>query len=187
MRVLILVFLLLMILVSGCTQKAETGKNETTEYEYYNVSGNQTLAVPKGDFTFKIYGENEMWIPINKSMKFYAVFNNVDDDRKKHEFIARVHPSAADFDVMAAYKCLHFVTCETLKNDMLSMVKQRETPIEVNYTFVGLYMVEIEVPENAVKGTYMYNMVACEDMPFQNCTEEEANWGPNIPVIIHVF
>ena len=187
MRYVVLGVLLLIVITSGCVKKPKVVTNETTEYEYYNISGNRSIEVPKGDFTFKIYGENEFWIIPNGSMKFYVVFNNVDDDKKPHKFIARVFPSAADFDVMAAYRCLHFTTCETLKKDMTGFIHQPETPIQVNYTFVGLYTIEIRIPADAVKGTYMFNMVACEDIPFENCTETTTNWGPNIPVIVHVF
>ncbi len=181
---------ILLVLASGCTtdRKSEIPRNETTEFEYYNVSeGLQGPLVPKGDFTFKIHGENEFWIRPNKSVRFYVVFNNVDDDGEAHEFIARLFPSAADFDVMAAYRCLHFTTCDKLLEDMNSFINQTRKPILINYTFVGIYTIGIRIPEHAVPGTYMFNMVACEDMPFEKCTETTTNWGPNIPVIVHVF
>ncbi len=183
----VLAVLFLIVLASGCVRGGETDRNVTTEYEYYNRSGNETIQIPKGDFAFKINGENEFWIPKNMSWPFTVVFNNADEDGEAHEFIARVHPSAADFDVMAAYLCQHFTTCDSLLNDMNGYVKQQETPIEVNYTFVGLYTIEIRIPPDAVNGTYMYNMVACEDKPFGECTETQTNWGPNIPIIVHVL
>ncbi len=187
MRCAVFVVLFLLVMASGCVQKGETIQNETTENESYNRTGNEMPVVTKGDFTFKIHGDNQFWIPPNGSVKFYVVFNNVDDDEKKHKFIARAHPLAVDFDVMAAYQCLHFTTCNKLISDMNNFIKQPKTPIWINYTFVGLYTIEIRTPSNAVNGTYMYNMVACEDMSFDECTETKTNWGPNTPVIVHII
>ncbi len=187
MRYAIPIVLLLLVLASGCVQRVETTQNETTENESYNRTENEIPVIKKGDFAFKIHGNNEFWIPVNKSMFFYVVFNNMDDDEKKHKFIARVHPSAANFDVMAAYQCQHFTTCDSLISDMNGFVNQPETPIDVNHTFVGLYKIEIRITSNAVKGTYMYNMVACEDKSFNECTETKTNWGPNIPIIVHIL
>lgn len=186
-RFAVLAVLLLLVPASGCVRGGGTDRNGTTDYEYYNESGNETIPIPKGDFVFKIHGDDEFWIPLNRSVIFYVVFNNVDDDEKAHKFIARVHPSAANFDVMAAYKCPHFTTCNSLLNDMDGFIQQPETQIEVNYTFVGLYTIGISIPPDAVNGTYMYNMVACEDKPFESCTETGTNWGPNIPIIVHVL
>ncbi len=189
----VLAVLLLLVLASGCTtQKGgtdqnETAGNETADNESSNKSVEKTIDIPKGDFAFKIHGDNQFWIPPNRSLEFYVVFNNMDDDEKAHRFIARVHPSVVDFDVMAAYKCLHFTTCDKLLKDMEGFMKQPKTPIKINHTSVGLYTVEIRIPVKAVNGTYMYNMVACEDMTFGECTETAANWGPNIPVIVHVI
>jgi hypothetical protein len=185
MRYWIPIVLLLLVLAVGCVQRTGDDRNETMEY--YNESGNETIPIPKGNFAFKIHGEDEFWLPPNKSIKFYVVFNNVDDDEEKHKFIARAHPSAANFDVMAAYKCSHFTTCDSLLEDMENFINQPKTPIWVNYTFVGLYTIDISIPENAVNGTYMYNMVACQDMGFDDCTETQTNWGPNIPIIVHVI
>ena len=183
----VLAVLLLLVLSSGCTQRVEPVQNETNESEQNNTSWNNDIPIPKGDFAFKIHGEDEFWLPPNKSIKFYVVFNNVDDDENKHKFIARVHPSAVDFDVMAAYQCLHFTTCDKLLKDMEDYIHQPKTPIWINYTFVGLYTIEIRIPSNVVNGTYMYNMVACEDMSFDECTETKTNWGPNTPVTVHII
>jgi hypothetical protein len=195
MRYLIPIVLLFLVLVSGCTQRTETiqngntdnGQNNKTLNETINETANETVYIPTGGFSFKIHGENEFWIPPNKSWIFTVVFNNVDEDGKKHNFIARVHPSAANFDVMAAYLCQHFTLCTSLLNDMKGFIKQPKDPIEINHTFVGLYTIDIEIAEDAVKGTYMYNMVACQDKSFEQCTETQTNWGPNIPIIVHVI
>lgn len=184
---IVLAVLFLIVLASGCVQRAGPIDNETAEGEYNNESGNETIDIPKGDFTFKIHGDNQFWIPPNGSMEFYVVFNNVDDDEKKHKFIARVHPSVVDFDVMATYQCLHFTACDKLLKDMEGFIHQPKTPIWINYTFVGLYTIEIRIPSNAVQGTYMYNIVACEDMSFDDCTETKTNWGPNTPAIVHII
>lgn len=190
---MVLAFVMLLVLSSGCTQKPAAAGNETTKHEYYNKSnesagnGNETIRVPSGDFTFKIHGVNEFWLKTNDSIKFYVVFNNKDEDGESHTFIAKAFPSATDFDAMAAYQCLHFITCEPLLSRMRLMVDQPETQILVNYTFVGLYSIGIHIPDNTPKGTYMYNMVACKDAPFSECTETSTNFGPNIPILLHIL
>lgn len=177
------------LLISGCVQQ-NGDRNETTEYEYYDLPVNNTtneiLRLPKDDFSFKVHGDPEFWLKPNKTARFYVVFNNKDGDRKPHGFIARMHPSVADFDVMAGYQCLHFSTCDSLLRDMRDMATQPENPVMINYTFVGLETMKLTVPEDAVKGTYVYNLIACQDKDFNECTETNANWGPNIPVILHI-
>jgi hypothetical protein len=191
MRYLIVAFLVLIVLAAGCVGNTGSTNNETTEYEYYensgNNSGNQTPVVVGGDFMFKVYGETEFWLKPNRTIGFYVVFNNRDEDMETHEFVARAHPSAADFDVMAAYQCLHFTTCEQLLSDMRLMIDQPEANREINYTKVDLYEIRIRVPEEMPKGTYMYNIVACKDMSFDECTETQTNFGPNVGITVHVF
>jgi len=183
---LVVCILVFLVIASGCVQRTDDG-NETTEYEFYNVSGNNTTEIEKGDFTFKIHGPSEMWIPQNRSMEFYVVFHNTDEDGERHSFIARAYPSVADFDVMAAYECLHFTTCSDLLNDMEDFMEQPEDPVKVNHSHVDIYPIRISIPEDTVKGTYMYNMVACQDMSFENCIETESNWGPNIAITVHII
>jgi len=183
---IVICVLSLVLLSSGCTQNQGTGEN-ATEYTYYNMSGNESIPVPKGDFAFKVHGENEVWLKPNRSARFYVVFNNADDDGEAHDFIARMYPSVVDFYVMAAYKCQHFTTCAPLIRDMNDFIQQPLVTQRINHTSVGLSTMDVTIPEDAVKGTYMYNTVACQDMEFSECHETAANWGPNIPIIVHVI
>jgi hypothetical protein len=197
---MVLAAVMLLVLASGCTNKPAGPRNETTEYynASYNASnspGNQSRdsandTVPQvtgNGFTFKIYGVNEFWMKTNDTTKFYVVFNNEDEDMESHMFIAHVFPSAADFDVMAAYSCMYFTTCEPLLSRMRLMTDQPENSTLVNYGHVNLYSIGIRIPEGTPAGTYMYNMVACKDVTFAECTETSANFGSNIPVIVHVL
>jgi hypothetical protein len=200
LRVLAVVaFLVLLVLASGCTNKPSGGANETTEYEYYNDTGangtgtNGTYgnesAIPvvaENGFSFKIHGINEFWLKGNDTTKFYVVFNNRDEDASNHSFIARAFPSAADFDVMAAFECLHFTTCDGLLSRMRSMIDQPENQTLAIPGRVGLYAIGIRIPDGTPTGTYMYNLVACKEIPFADCTETSTNFGANIPVIVHV-
>lgn len=183
--ILIALILFIALLSSGCVQTGEDG-NET-EFVYDDSFWNDSnyTYVP-GDFVFKVHGDGEYWLKPNKTVKFYAVFKNTAEDKKAHKFIARLFPAAADFDVKAAYQCLHFTTCESLLNDMNRFVNQSRKQIPVNYTFVGLETVGITIPENGRRGTYIYNMIACKDRPFDECDETTANWGPNIAITVHV-
>lgn len=193
----IMAILFLLVLASGCTNAPKSAGNETTEYKYYNTSnatgnesggnGNEMPKIASGDFTFKIYGVNEFWMKANDTTRFYVVFNNKEDDGEGHMLIARVFPSAADFDVMAAFQCLHFATCDSILSRMSIMIDQPENSTLVNYRHVNLYPIGIHVPDNTPSGTYMYNMVACKDIAFADCIEISSNFGANVPVIVHVL
>ncbi|NIO19486.1 MAG: hypothetical protein GTN76_01735 [Candidatus Aenigmarchaeota archaeon] len=188
MRYVILIILLLPVLSSGCVQQTGPNTNDSTEYAYNNVSGNDSFKIlPKGDFTFKMLGINEFQIRPGEGTRFYVVFNNVDEDEKTHSFIARVLPSAVDFDAKAAYKCLYFTNCSQLHYDMDSWIKQTRTTMEVNYTRVGLQHMDISIPETAKKGTYMYDVVACQDLNFDQCNKSSANWGPILSLTVQVL
>jgi hypothetical protein len=88
MRCWIPLVLFLLVLASGCLRDGSDIPNETTEYEYQNTSGNWTPPIPSRDFTFTTLRGNEFWIMPNRSVDFYVVFNNVDDDEETHEFVA---------------------------------------------------------------------------------------------------
>jgi hypothetical protein len=188
-------FLMLVVLASGCT-KPLAGMNETTEYQYYNVtvsvsnesgnaSGNGKNAI--NDFMFKLYGDGEFWLKANDTIAFDVVFNNADDDGESHMYIARAFPSAADFDVMAAFQCLHFTTCDPLLSRMQMMFDQPENLTFVNYAYVGLSSITIRIPDATPSGTYMFNMIACKDVPFANCNQTTTNFGANVPIVVHVL
>jgi hypothetical protein len=196
---LVLAVVLLLAVASGCTIRPDNGTQNATEnnttYIYNNISnfsgnasGNATINVDVSrDFTFKVHGDTEFWLKENASTKFYVVFSNLDENMEKHKYIAKVFPSAANFDIMAAYQCMHFTTCNALLSDMHLMVDQPETPIEINYTRIGLYQIGISVPSNMSSGTYMYNMVACRDRLFSECNQTTTNFGPNIAIMVHVL
>jgi hypothetical protein len=183
----VLAVLFLLVLASGCVRNRSDIPNETTEYEYYNTSGNWTPPIPRGDFTFTILRGNEFWLSPNGSTEFYVVFNNVDGDGETHEFVAKVLPSAVDFEVHAAYKCIHFTNCSQLHYDMNSWINQTGAQTSVNYTHVGLQGIGISISGSAEKGTYMYDVVACKDLGFNRCDRSSANWGPTLPLTIHVY
>jgi hypothetical protein len=188
--------LIFVVMASGCTggpngNWEERKLNENTTYVYDNktdANGNDTGKIEiSGDFAFMVYGETEFWLKPNDTVSFNVVFSNLDDFEGNHTYIAKVFPSAANFDAMAAFQCLHFTTCDSLLSRMRLMLDQPETPIEVNYTRVGLYQIGIRIPDGTPAATYMYNIVACEDLAFSACTETTTNFGPNIALIVHVI
>jgi hypothetical protein len=195
---LVLAAVLLLVLVSGCAVRPNGAQNATernTTYVYGNVSnlsgnatGNESIAIDiTSDFTFMVYGDTEFWMKENDTANFTMVFNNLDEYMGNHTYIARVFPSAVNFDVMAAYQCLHFTTCDALLSDMHLMLEQPETPVEINYTRIGLYQIGIRIPQNKSSGMYMYNAVACRDLAFSECNQTTTNFGPNIAIIVHVL
>lgn len=187
MKRAVLITLFLLVLASGCTQKAgNTSTNETTEYTRQNVS-TETYNIPVKDFTFKIIGLSEFKMKPGEKTRFYLVFNNIDEDKEAHKFVARVLPSAVDFDAKASYKCLYFANCPQLHYDMNSWINQTREGVWINYTKVGFQRVGIEIPENAKKGTYIYDVVACEDINFDQCNRSSANWGPTLSLTVQIL
>jgi hypothetical protein len=186
--------LVALVAASGCVGRGVKDFNETTEYEYYNrtldnldnSTNSSQISVSK-DFTFKINGDGEFRLKANATIAFDVVFNNYADDAEAHMFVARVFPSAADFDVMAAYECLHFTTCEPLLKRMRLMIDQPENATLVSYGYIDLSSIKIRVPDGTPSGTYMYNAVACKDMQFDECMQNTTNFGPNVPITLHVI
>lgn len=181
-----LVLFLLVLPASGCVQEKGNETNETTTYEYYNVT-NETPSIREGKFFFKIHGPGEYWFKPGDIYVIYAVFNNEDEDNQSHNFIARALPSAADFDVHAAYKCMHFTECEELKNDMQSLIVHDTRGVQLNNGGIGISEMQAVIPNGTVKGTYLYDVIACEDIPFHDCDLSTSNWGPVIPLTIHIL
>ncbi|NIO23180.1 MAG: hypothetical protein GTN38_04110 [Candidatus Aenigmarchaeota archaeon] len=180
----VLVVLFLIVLPSGCVQRGEL--NETTEYVYENISENETIEIPKGRFTFKIFGINEFQVGPGEKTRFYVVFYNTDWDEETHKFVARAFPSAMDFAAKAAYKCEYFTDCPKLHSDMKSWINQTKEQIELNHTHLGVQRFEISIPEDANNGTYMYDVVGCKDLVFGECDRSTANWGPILPLTIQI-
>jgi hypothetical protein len=187
----VVLMLLFVVFSSGCVGTHNGPRNETTEYEYYNISNetasNGSLKTAIKDFTFKINGDGEFWMKANDSVEFDVVFNNFADDEGNHTYVAKVFPSAADFDVMAAFQCLYFAACDSLLSSMRLMLDQPEEPILVDYGYVGLYSIGIRIPDKTPSGTYMFNMIACMDLSFGQCDETSTNFGPNVPITVHVI
>ncbi|MCX6817673.1 MAG: hypothetical protein NTU57_02355 [Candidatus Aenigmarchaeota archaeon] len=183
--------LVALVAASGCVGRGVKDVNETTEYEYYNKtldnSTNGSQISVSNDFTFKINGDGVFWLKANDTVGFDVVFNNFADDEEAHMFVAKVFPSAADFDVMAAYQCLHFTTCEPLLTRMRVMMEQPDNSTLVSYGYVDLYSIKIRIPDGTPAGTYMYNAVACRDMKFGDCLENTTNFGSNVPITLHVL
>jgi|GEM_PF-2018339 len=184
---LVLGILFLLVLSSGCVRRAGTDTNETTEIVVENVSGNESLDALKGDFTFKIVGLNEFQVRPGGKTRFYVVFYNTAEDRENHKFVSKVIPSAVDFDVKAAYKCSYFTDCPQLHLDMNGWINHTREQIEINYTYVGVQRIGIEVSEEADKGTYMYDVIACKDLGFDQCDRSTSNWGPVLSLTLHVL
>jgi hypothetical protein len=186
-RFLLAGILFVLVLSSGCVRMAGTGANETTEIVVENVSGNESLENLKGDFTFKIIGLNEFQVSPGEKTRFYVVFYNTDEDKESHKFIAKAIPSAVDFDVKAAYKCSYFTDCPKLQNDMNGWINHTREQIEINYTYVGVQRIGIEVSEDAEKGTYMYDVIACKDLGFNQCDRSSSNWGPVLSLTLRIL
>ncbi len=190
MRWIVLLVVLSLVLASGCTSQYEPmNGTEETEYVYANLTNNTSIGDLTGGkglgFVFKLY-INSMKLPPGNMFTVPIIFNNIEEDKKPHKFVARFFPSEVDFNVKAAYECQWFQACPELKSDMAMWVSENKNQVEVDYGFVGLKDAMFTIPEDTPRGTYIYTAVACKDIPYEECSQETSNWGPNLLFTITV-
>jgi hypothetical protein len=190
------VILLVAVAASGCTAPPEedftdSGSARGSADLPENITNLTNGIIPaslfndRPGFIFRIYQDN-LVMKANKSVNFPLIFNNVGEDNLTHNYTARFIPSEVDFDVKAAYLCQYFSTCSELQSDMESFITYNTTPLEIAPGFVGLLEISLAIPENASAGLYMYGVMGCRDVPYEQCTRTTANFGPVLPFSVEV-
>ncbi|NOX71378.1 MAG: hypothetical protein GXO64_01635 [Candidatus Micrarchaeota archaeon] len=112
-----------------------------------------------------------------KGVKLSAGIKNDADDATGHTFVIRVFPGTADSGIISNYKCNDFESCDELKNDMLSWVTYIKNKYKVLPNEKRYWDITMNFPDTIKKGDYMYDIVACKDMEWSECTRESTNWG----------
>jgi hypothetical protein len=193
------VIILVAVAASGCTSPPagdESGNgnqtapslNDTNLTNATNGTGAESPADIFDDrpgFIFRLY-QDSFVMKANRSISFPLIFNNVGEDNLTHNYTARFVPSEVDFDVKAAYLCQYFSTCSELQSDMESFIAYNTSPLEIAPGFVGLREISLSIPENASAGLYMYGVMGCRDVPYEQCTRTTANFGPILPFSVEV-
>ncbi|MBI4021123.1 MAG: hypothetical protein HY369_02685 [Candidatus Aenigmarchaeota archaeon] len=126
-----------------------------------------------------------------KSLKMSAGIENDAIDGKDHKFVINVRPAIADQNVLLA-KCGGGETlCPVLEADLKKWVTFDFGVGTIAINEVGFKFIEIRPPGDAVKGTYIFNVVACYDelgsgtLTSASCTETSTNlWGGSAQQVI---
>ena len=108
---------------------------------------------------------------------FKGGVKNNDKDAKEHNFVFNVFPASASRFIVDNYGCSDFSACSELQSDMLSWLTYNSGPYSIAAGNYRTYDVSLEIPTDAVKGTYQYDAVVCEDMTMSECDIETTNWG----------
>jgi hypothetical protein len=162
-------------MTNDLTQKAsdtlsETFKTGTNNFDVY--PGEYTLAPGTG-------------------VKLQAGIQNNAEDGAVHKFTIKITPSSASKSIVTA-ECgegSSFNACTGLHERMLSWLTY---PEEIQYSIqpntFKTWDIVITIPNDAVKGQYLFDIVACKDMAdAAGCDSITANWGSGaVPLTIMV-
>lgn len=99
----------------------------------------------------------------SKGLRMSAGIENDAPDGKDHLFVINVLPAAADDNVLAAKGCVTFEACATLQQEMSQWATFDSTAGKIQINSFGFKFIEVRPVAEAVKGTYIYNVVSCYD------------------------
>ena len=114
-----------------------------------------------------------------KGVILSAGIKNDADDAQAHQFVIRMYPGTADQQIVENYGCTDFSTCDGLKADMNRWLTYIHEIYRIEPNAKRFWDITVTFPEDVPKGTYMYDLVACEgnDVTFDSCDRSSANWG----------
>jgi hypothetical protein len=110
-----------------------------------------------------------------RELKLSAGIKNDAADSQNHQFVINVMPAAASDTVCPGG---NLDSCESVKSAMLKWVSWDKQSSTIQANKVGYRTITVK-PENAVSGTYIYNVVSCMEpiTTYQGCTLQTLNWG----------
>jgi hypothetical protein len=115
-----------------------------------------------------------------RELKMSAGIKNDADDGEPHRFVINVIPAAASQGPCPGGD---LASCPTVKSSMEDWVTGFTGPVLIQSNKLGYRTISVKIPNNAVSGTYIFNVVACGDIqpdPITSslaCTETTLNWG----------
>jgi hypothetical protein len=115
-----------------------------------------------------------------KELKLSSGIKNDAEDGQNHQFVINVVPAAASRGPCASGD---IGSCtapggKSLSEFMQNWVSWDNQPGVIQINRVGYRTISVNVPPNAVAGTYIFNVIACMDMySYSECTSQTLNWG----------
>lgn len=126
-----------------------------------------------------------------KGLRMSAGIENDATDGKDHIFVINVIPVNADDNVLSAKGCTVFGRSCKLYDDLVKWITFDKTTGIIKVNSVGFKFIEIRPSNDAVKGTYLFNVIACYNQvagstpSSAGCTETSDNlWGGSAQQLI---
>jgi hypothetical protein len=107
-------------------------------------------------------------------MRLCVGIKNNAEDNESHQFVINVAPLTASGGVCPGG---NLNACGNLKTEMQSWVTWDKQSYTLQIGKVGYRIVTISPSSNAKLGSYVFSVIACEDMQYSNCTLQNYNWG----------
>jgi len=118
----------------------------------------------------------------DRGLRMSAGIKNDAYDGQNHQFVINIVPTAASRSPCASgdiTSCTNSAGT-SLKEFMQGWVLWDKQPGIVQINMTGYKTISVTVPENAVSGTYIFNVIACMDVSsYSECTLQTFNWGTN--------
>jgi hypothetical protein len=119
-----------------------------------------------GSKNFAVYPSRREVVPKTILTLSGAVKNNAEDG-KSHIFVVNVIPTAASSNVCPGgdlKSCKSPKSGQSLYDYMLSWPTWVKTESRVTINEIGMWDIAFNVPDDVVKGEYMFSVVACWDL-----------------------
>src|SRR4030042_4613393 len=132
-----------------------------------------------GIYNFRIWPD-KYTIQKGYGLKMIAGINNDADDGQNHTFVINVVPAQASIGPCPSGNISSCTASggESLNEFMQNWVSWENQPGLIPINRVGFRTITVNVPINAVSGTYIFEVVACKDVsPYSMCTPQTFNFG----------
>ena len=129
---------------------------------------------------FAVWPSNYELKPNTKLIMSAGIDNNAGDGQD-HEFVINVIPAAASSNVLAARGCSTFDQCPLLKEEMAKWTTFVTSSTLVQISTQGYRDINIKPAADAVKGFYIFNVVACYDKGGTGSVPTSGNCVANSP------
>jgi len=120
----------------------------------------------------------------DRGLRMSAGIENDAVDGNPHQFVINVVPAATSENVLVVNGCSDFDSCPTLKQEMVKWLTFDSSAGTIQRNEIGDKFIEIRPAADTVKGTYIFNVVACYDKVLgdtpisSTCTQISDNiWG----------
>ena len=120
---------------------------------------------------------NRYELAAGRELKMSAAIKNNANDGNTHNFVINVVPATVSDAVCAGGD---LASCPEIATSMAKWVSGFKMPPQsTQINSIKTFPISVTVPSNAVKGTYIFSVVACQEpiTSYSACTPQTLNWG----------